>query len=340
LLVAFIPLIFSTIRQRDAHDFEERITQSVKAHPEVRQKIESLSDDATLEDFIKAFPGHKLDGALFARDTWAHWFLAALSAAAFYGLVMLTFRLGTVSPGKLLAVGAFTATAGILLLLGLQWVAEFTQNWWIRGRSIIVLLFYIVKFIGFSYRCATDPNTNFWISFLGFTFGVGLCEELCKSLPILVHFWGPGAKMHWRAACMWGLISGVGFGVSEGITYSSSYYNGLSGADIYFVRFISCVALHAIWSGASAIFIYKHNTLLNESEHFLGVLLGAAALVSIPMVMHGLYDTLLKKDHEFYALITAVVSFAWFAWQVESARKTYDEQERPRAPKRAFAVVR
>jgi len=70
------------------------------------------------------------------------------------------------------------------------------------------------------------------------------------------------------------------------------------------------------------------------------VLLGAAALVSIPMVMHGLYDTLLKKDHEFYALITAVVSFAWFAWQVESARKTYDEQERPRAPKRAFAVVR
>ena len=337
LLVTFIPLLISTFKQHDTHDFQSRIDKTLDAHPEARAK---LADEFTREELCDALPSHKLDDALLARDSWAHWLFALLSAGAFFGAVMLLFKFGTVHPGRLAAIGAFTATAGIFLLLAVQWLAIHTAGTWIRGRGILVLLFYIVKFIGFSYRCALDPDTNFILSFLGFTFGVGMCEELCKSIPILVHYHGPGEKMPWRAACMWGLVSGVGFGVSEGITYSSDFYNGMSGGDIYLVRFISCVALHAIWSGAAAIFIYKHNNLLTEGEGILSILLGAAALVSIPMVLHGLYDTLLKKDHEFWALATAVVSFAWFAFQVETARRTYDEQERPRAPKRGFAVVR
>jgi RsiW-degrading membrane proteinase PrsW (M82 family) len=165
-----------------------------------------------------------------------------------------------------------------------------------------------------------------------------MCEELCKSLPLLVHYKNK-ADMPWRGACMWGLISGVGFGVSEGITYSSDFYNGMSGGDIYVVRFVSCVALHAIWSGAAAIFIYKHNNLLSDGEGFFNFLLGAAALVSIPMVLHGLYDTLLKKDYDVWALVTAIVSFAWFAFQVETARRTYDEQEQPRPTARRYVTA-
>ena len=53
------------------------------------------------------------------------------------------------------------------------------------------------------------------------------------------------------------LASGIGFGVSEGIMYSTRYYNGIVGVDLYFVRFISCVALHAIWTASVAISLVR-----------------------------------------------------------------------------------
>jgi len=39
------------------------------------------------------------------------------------------------------------------------------------------------------------------------------------------------------------------------------------------------------------------------------------------MVLHGLYDTLLKKDMFEIALAVAVISFGWLAWQIESRRE-------------------
>jgi hypothetical protein len=42
--------------------------------------------------------------------------------------------------------------------------------------------------------------------------------------------------------------------------------------------------------------------------------------LAIAMVLHGLYDTLLKKDYEFAALSVAVASFAWLAWLVRRER--------------------
>ena len=147
------------------------------------------------------------------------------------------------TPIHLLLVGLGTGTLGILLLLGFQFMAGATQGVWLRGRSVIVLLFYIAKFIGWSYASASDPDSNFLLSFIGFTCGVGLCEELCKALPLLMYF-RRDVQMGWRGACLWGLASGAGFGVSEGIMYSANHYNGVSPAAIYVVRFVSCVALH------------------------------------------------------------------------------------------------
>jgi len=37
-------------------------------------------------------------------------------------------------------------------------------------------------------------------------------------------------------------------------------YNGLAGPGIYFVRFISCVALHALWSGSVGISVHRRRT--------------------------------------------------------------------------------
>ena len=68
----------------------------------------------------------------------------------------------------------------------------------------------------------------------------------------------------------------------------------------------------------------------------------SVVLVSVPMVLHGLYDTLLKKDYHVLALLTALASFIWLAWQIESARRylytLYVKLERLRQEAAAFAV--
>lgn len=50
----------------------------------------------------------------------------------------------------------------------------------IYGRSILVILFYVVKFIGFSYHAALDPEMGFWVSFFGYV-RRGALRRACKA---------------------------------------------------------------------------------------------------------------------------------------------------------------
>jgi hypothetical protein len=43
-------------------------------------------------------------------------------------------------------------------------------------------------------------------------------------------------------------------------------------------------------------------------------------ILAVPMILHGLYDTLLKSDLDLWALAAGAATFAWFAFQVEKAR--------------------
>jgi RsiW-degrading membrane proteinase PrsW (M82 family) len=326
LLLALIPLAYSTLT-RNADEFSQRLERTLEAHPESREKVDELSKD----EFLDLLPDHRLEGALLSADSWAHWGFALLSSGVFFAVLLVIFPRGRREVPGILAVGAFTATIGIVLLLGFQAVADWTQGTWVTGRSILVIFFYLAKFIGFSYRAALDPENGFLLSCLGFTFGVGLCEEMCKALPLLYRY--KSRELPWKTACLWGLASGVGFGVSEGITYSSNFYNGIQGGEIYLVRFASCVALHAVWSGAAAIVIHRKQHLLQNADswwHFLGT---SVLLVSVPMALHGVYDTLLKKDHEALALATALASFGWLAWQIEVIWKLYGDVEETEVPK-------
>jgi protease PrsW len=40
----------------------------------------------------------------------------------------------------------------------------------------------------------------------------------------------------------------------------------------------------------------------------------ALKVLAVSMVLHGLYDTLLKRDMEIAAVLAAAASFAWFFW--------------------------
>ena len=321
LVFALIPLAVSLLGKSDKHDIQQRFAETIEnAPPEEQQRIAGVlnGDSVSLEDAINAMPGSKLHGAHLARTTSVHWLYAALAAALYLSLLALCFSVERANLGHLFGIGAFTATVGIAFLLFVQLCANFRLGG-IRGRGAALVIFLILFFIGWSYASANDPESNFLISAFGFTFGVGFCEEFTKAIPLFIAF-RRHCDFGWRTACLWGLASGIGFGVSEGIMYSSQHYNGIAGIDIYLVRFVSCVALHAMWSASVGIAIARNVEHLEGIEDVAGYGLFAFRVMAVPMVLHGFYDTLLKKDMNAYALLVALLSFAWLAWHVELAR--------------------
>ena len=328
MILALLPLLYLAFN-REETNFLAKIEEAKQSMTEADKERLQLYETAAgpdgshlskrmLHRIMFLLPEHKIPGALLPYDSWGHWLFAFLSAGAFLALSVTLFPSRTTEPKNLLMVGFFTATAGIMLLLIFQFVAF--ANLPIGGNGILILIVLIIKAIGFSYMAAMDPQYGFFASLLGFTFGVGLCEEFCKTLPIFWHF-KRKTDLDWRGACGWGLASGIGFGVSEGIMYSSSFYNGLLGSDIYFVRFISCVALHAIWAASAGISLWKNQKKIQHADTLWETFVNMITIIFVPMLLHGLYDTLLKKDLQLAAVLIAFLSFAWMAWTIEDAKK-------------------
>ena len=312
-LLALTPLTFSVLSPDNST--VDRFQRSLEAHPEIRLQLESAT---SLTELLMALPDHRIEGALFGRDTWMHWLLGAMSAGAFLCLLFVMFPGSQNRTKRLLLVGLFTGTVGILVLLAFQFMATISQGFRLRGRGLVILIALVVQLIGFSYRCASDPTIGFWGSFFGFTLGVGLCEEICKALPIWFYL-RSGRKTGWRGACLTGLASGIGFGVSEGIMYSGDMYNGIHGSWIYLVRFVSCVSLHAMWSGSVALMMYRNQDFM-DSDDWGNILAGLAYYLGFAMIMHGLYDTLLKHDMHSVALMIGVGSYLWMFHLVRTSR--------------------
>ncbi len=326
LALALLPLAFTLLRPDG--DEETRLARLLKAlddlPPEERKRVVGIATatedgEFAMDLLFDALQGHKLPGALLPRDTWLHWALGAGAGALFLGFIALLAARGAADSRHLTAVALFTATIGIGLLLFFQWLADRSQGVWLTGRGLIVILFYVVKFIGYSYRAALDPENGFFQSFVGYTCGVGLCEEVVKALPLLWYYRRPGDE-GWRGAFVWGLASGAGFGIAEGVIYAHGHYNGFSGPDAYLVRFVSCVALHAMWTGTAGVTLYQRQDSIQEATAWYEFILPVLRIVFVPMVLHGLYDTLLKKEINAGALAVAVLSFLYLAYQIGRAQ--------------------
>jgi RsiW-degrading membrane proteinase PrsW (M82 family) len=270
--------------------------------------------------FYQALPDGRLPGALLSRDSWAHWVFAAIFAGVFLTLITLLFPRGTVRARQLFLTGVFTSTAGILLLLGLQLLAHATRGIIMVGGGIIGLAFWALKLIGGSYDIALDPSAGFWLSAFGFTISVGLLEEAVKALPVM-YLAQSDRPVGWRSLCVVGLASGAGFGIAEGIRYCSDYYNGIEGLSIYLVRFLSCVALHSVWSGSVGIFAAQQRRRMQEISGVGGYLSAIYGVTIVSVILHGFYDTVLKKGYDVAALALAVLTIGVLAAQIEFMRK-------------------
>ena len=336
MILTMIPLIWMTFSPEETN-FLDRIKEAKKDMTEKQKAVVDKYEQAEGESgeglsqgevraIMHALPDHKLPGALLTYDTTGHWIFALLSGFIFLSLTVMLFPSRTTEPQNLGYVFLFTGTAGIMLLLMFQFLAFAPIP--IAPVGIFILIVFCIKLIGFSYLAAMSPEYGFFASLLGFTFGVGLCEELCKMLPVLWHYKRKSA-LDWRGACAWGLASGIGFGVSEGISYSSDFYNGFLSGDIYWVRFMSCVALHAVWAASAGISMWKNQDKLSGAETIYDLAFNIIAILFVPMLLHGAYDTVLKKDMEIAAVLIALLSFAWMAWTIEDAKKHEVSKDEP-----------
>lgn len=133
------------------------------------------------------------------------------------------------------------------------------------------------------------------LSAFSYIFGVGLTEEFFKLIPILciLHF----SKRVLRPQTMvyYGLISGIAFGVFEGVHYQMGenfrIFSDTSLAEGYVVTFVLNIArltclpfLHAIWCGIASYF----SSFAYLYPRYRIALYTLAILV--PATLHGLYD--------------------------------------------------
>lgn len=131
-------------------------------------------------------------------------------------------------------------------------------------------------------------NLPFPFNMGGYVLGVGLTEELGKMLPLLFILRKAKEPMIPQTMVFYGLMSGIAFGVYEGVQYQMTI-NTLHTYDVSFflniARLTSLPFLHACWCGIGGYFL-SFAYLYPKYRKGLFVL-----ALSIPSLIHGIYDT-------------------------------------------------
>ena len=130
---------------------------------------------------------------------------------------------------------------------------------------------------------------NWIFKLIGYIFGVGFFEELVKAIPILLLIRRAKEPYIPQSLVFYGLMSGIAFGVFEGVQYQMTVNAKLEYSSAFFMnvaRLTSLPFLHAVWAGISAYFL-SFSVLYPKyrlSLYFLAIF--------IPACLHGFYDTL------------------------------------------------
>lgn len=131
-------------------------------------------------------------------------------------------------------------------------------------------------------------HTTFILELFGYIFGVGFTEEFVKMLPLLIIYHAAKEPLQPKTLVFYGLMSGIAFGVFEGVEYQMSVNVNLDYTSSFFMniaRLTSLPFIHAVWTGIAGYFI-GFAKLYPLYRHALGFL-----AIVIPSVLHGLYDT-------------------------------------------------
>jgi RsiW-degrading membrane proteinase PrsW (M82 family) len=118
---------------------------------------------------------------------------------------------------------------------------------------------------------------------------VGVFEEFVKIIPVYFLLRKNKEPLVPQTVVFYGLMSGIGFGVFEGVIYQLTVNSKLNYELSFFMNIarLTCLPfLHSIWSGISAYFL-AFAFLYPKNRNALWFL-----AIFIPALLHGLYDTL------------------------------------------------
>lgn len=156
-------------------------------------------------------------------------------------------------------------------------------------QAIIFLAVDVLRLTTINPLYRLTESGSFIPRLVGFVAGVGVFEEAIKALPVFFICYRAKGPVLPQTAVFYGLISGIGFGVFEGVGYQLSVNMQLDYGSSFFLniaRLTSLPFLHAIWAGIAGYFI-SLSVLYPKSRQPLWVL-----AIAIPALLHGLYDTL------------------------------------------------
>ncbi len=131
-------------------------------------------------------------------------------------------------------------------------------------------------------------SDSFAPRFLGMFLGVGLSEEFCKAAILFWIVRRPGQLLTPQTVVFYGMLSGLGFGIYEGVNYQMNINRekGVDGA--YFLniaRLTSLPFLHASWTGLAGYFI-AFAALYPKKCWGLWVV-----AIGLPALFHAIYNT-------------------------------------------------
>jgi len=156
------------------------------------------------------------------------------------------------------------------------------------GVVSIALLLLAYRIPPLSWIMLWTQSPEFFVRWLGYVLGVGMPEEACKAL-VLFLIWRKAEPFAPQTMLFYGLMSGLGFGVYEGVDYQLGRNVQFSDTigEYYLLnvlRLTSLPFLHAIWSGIAGYFLGF--ALLHPSRQ-RGLFIVA---VGLPALLHGTYD--------------------------------------------------
>jgi len=136
------------------------------------------------------------------------------------------------------------------------------------------------------YGWAESPSVI--LRFFGMFFGVGLSEEVCKAAFVFWLVRRPGVLLLPQTVVFYAMISGLGFGICEGVAYQMTLNRKQGVDEAYFLniaRLTSLPFIHAIWAGIAGYFISF--AVINPRKRYgLWVL-----AICVPALFHALYNT-------------------------------------------------
>ena len=304
----------------DAHKGKARYIESLSAG---RQQASALLSDLRSMDFkAEIAPVNSHVVALIRKD-FAFW---AVSLLAIVPLVLVTLN-----DTQAQLTGFLLFFAAIWGVIFKKFIVDESSGWvlpitvlFLTGILGIRALLFVYGFLPDFYM-ELPGSKNLLLSFAGSIFQTGVCEELCKIVPVLLYLlWRKRAARPLTIVIL-GVFSGLGFAAFENMHYAnravmhSAYltYNhghaglqeGVTGAMVnVLLRSMSSVFGHAIYSGIFSYFIALGHITGNRrlALAFVGLLVAATA--------HGLYNGFWQVQNTLPAIVTAAAFMLFYSY--------------------------